>query len=81
MRGRRKPRHCRQCGKSLHTPKTGLWFFCGEACQVAYAETHEPDTDPAHLLDTRPSDEDEDGYVNPPVPVEEKEDLDVISRP
>lgn len=77
---RRKPRHCRleTCRKPLHTPKTGLWFFCGEPCQVEYAETHEPDTDPAHLLDARPSDEDNDGYVSPPTPVEEKEDLGAI---
>ena len=71
---RRKPRYCRQCGKPLHTSKTGYWFFCpGEACQVLYAETHEPDTDPAHLLDTRPTDEDNEGQVNTPAPIEEVE--------
>ena len=70
---RRKPRHCRECKKPLHTPKTGLWFFCDEACQVKYVETHEPDTDPAHLLDARPTDEDNDGQVNTPAPIEEVE--------
>jgi len=68
---RRKPRYCRECGKSLRTSKTGLWFFCGEPCQVAYVEKHEPDVDPAHLLEQRPTDEDDEGYVNPPAPVEE----------
>ena len=72
---RRKPRYCRleTCGKSLHTPKTGRWFFCDETCQVKYIETHEPDADPAHLLDVRPTDEDNDGTVNPPAPIEEVE--------
>jgi NADH pyrophosphatase NudC (nudix superfamily) len=70
---RRKPRYCRQCGQPLRTPKTGLWFFCSEPCQAAYIETHEPDTDPAHLLDVRPSDEDNEGQVNPPAPIEEVE--------
>jgi len=68
---RRKSRFCRHCGHNLHTSKTGRWFFCDEECQVLYAETHEPDTDPGHLLDVRPTDEDNEGQVNPPAPIEE----------
>ena len=55
---RRKPRKCRNCGKSLRTSKTGRWFFCDDVCMAQYAEQHEPDVDPAGLLKMRPTDED-----------------------
>ena len=64
-RPRRKPRYCRFCGKPLRTSRTGLWYFCGEECQVAYAENHEPDVDPAGLLSMSPTDEDNYGNTLP----------------
>lgn len=66
-KSRRKPRYCRQCGKSLRTSKTGRWFFCDDACQVLYVEHHEPDADPAGLLRMRPTDEDNDGVTLTPL--------------
>ena len=68
---RRKPRYCRQCGAALRTSRTGRWYFCNEACQVLYVDSHEPDVDTAPLLEMMPTDEDDEGTVNTPAPVEE----------
>jgi len=77
---RRKPRYCRFCGKALHTPKTGRWFFCAPpgdsdipSCLEQYIESHAPDADPAGIADMLPTDEDNEGTVNPPAPVLEED--------